>query len=448
MFKFFLCLKYLRRRKIVFLSIAAVGLSTALLVTVASMFTGFISAIQSSASDYLGDVVIEPPVRFWRYDKLVEELNALPGVSACSPGLSTHGLLHLGPGHVRAVKIWGVDPVLRSEVTDFKEILLMQGKTAGAVSFAYDGIDEACFVGIGLVADVDAETDEYDFSEARAALGKKIVLTMGGFGGDGGGTGPRSVLRSLTRQLTVSDIFFTGVHDTDQSIVFLPIGLLSQLLYSREDAVIYPADVMHIKCAEGFRAGDVLADVNEVWSSFASSELNWPGYYISRTDIITSVEKQSKYISELRKQMGMLLVIFGIISFGVVVLIFCIFYMIVVGKQKDIAVIKSLGAGGVNVASLFLFFGFAVGLVGSFLGVGIGYFVTHNVNTIERWIQVLFGLKLWSSSVYIFDKIPNEFSWGWAFCFLVFATLASVVGAAAPAIVAARTLPARILRYE
>ena len=57
----FLCGRYLSRKRIVLLSIAAVMLCCAMLITVASLFTGFINAVESSAGDYLGDIVLSTP---------------------------------------------------------------------------------------------------------------------------------------------------------------------------------------------------------------------------------------------------------------------------------------------------------------------------------------------------------------------------------------------------
>jgi len=49
MLKLFLWLRYLRKKKIVFLSIAAVALSVSLLIVVASLFSGFINAFEQAA---------------------------------------------------------------------------------------------------------------------------------------------------------------------------------------------------------------------------------------------------------------------------------------------------------------------------------------------------------------------------------------------------------------
>ena len=60
--------------------------------------------------------------------------------------------------------------------------------------------------------------------------------------------------------------------------------------------------------------------------------------------------------------------LFGIISIVAVFLIFCIFYMIVVEKTKDIGIIKSVGATAGGVAGIFLGYGLAIGLVGGGAG--------------------------------------------------------------------------------
>ena len=67
---------------------------------------------------------------------------------------------------------------------------------------------------------------------------------------------------------------------------------------------------------------------------------------------------------------------------------------------------------------------------------------------IEECIRKIFGLKLWKSSVYMFSEIPNEVNWSWASAIVLTAILAAIAGTLIPAIVAARTKPVNILRYE
>ena len=122
--------------------------------------------------------------------------------------------------------------------------------------------------------------------------------------------------------------------------------------------------------------------------------------------------------------------------------------MIVETKLKDIAIMKSCGAANVSVASIFIGFGGCVGVIGSALGIIFGYIITKNINVIEQAIRVIFGLKLWKSSVYVFSKIPNQVDWDSVLPIVLWSIAAAIAGALIPAIVAMRTKPVNILRYE
>jgi ABC-type lipoprotein release transport system permease subunit len=48
----------------------------------------------------------------------------------------------------------------------------------------------------------------------------------------------------------------------------------------------------------------------------------------------------------------------------------------------------------------------------------------------------------------MFSKIPNEVNWPWTLRIVLLAIMAAAIGTLIPAIVAARTKPVDILRYE
>ncbi len=119
MLKIFLWLRYLRKKKIVFLSIAAVALSVSLLIVVASLFTGFINAFERAAVEAIGDVVLEPSAKFAKYGQFIECLEQTEAVEGATAMLKAQGLLLLNKGNVRAVEIWGIEPVRRAKVMGF-----------------------------------------------------------------------------------------------------------------------------------------------------------------------------------------------------------------------------------------------------------------------------------------------------------------------------------------
>lgn len=446
MLKLFLWLRYLQKKKIVFLSFAAVALSVALLIVVASLFTGFINAFERSAVEMIGDVVVSPPTRFPKYPQFIEQLERLNSVKKATAVLFGQGLLHLGKGDVRAVEIWGIEPARRAEVMDFKSVLLRQKGLPGQPSFEIQGQPGKIggFVGIGVLAEPNEKTDEYDFEKAEKMTGRQVVLTTGTVIENK--EGQQGQFKRKTVEFTIADIVYSGVYYSDKAFVYLPIEELQKVLYPNEDG--QAAKQIQIKLADGTNVDAALAQIRGIWEDFASRQLGWDAYLIRSTSIETAKQMQSQLVAEFRKQMGVLLLIFGIVSLSAVLLIFCIFYMIVMTRQKDIAIIKSCGAGSGSVASIFIGFGACVGVIGSAIGTAIGYVITKNINVVEQWIRIIFGLKIWKSSIYMFSRIPNEVDWASAKFIVVLAVIAAVVGALIPAIVAAKTRPVEILRYE
>ncbi len=444
MLKLFLWLRYLRKRKIVLLSIAALTLSTALLIVVASLFAGFIAAFEQSAVDAIGDAVLGPPAKFTDYQELISRLEQTAAVKAATPTLTTQGLLHLGRGNVRAVEIWGIEPDKRGAVTAFDESLLI-GK---AVSGGQDNGIARGFVGIGALAEPDEQTDEYDFEAAKKFIGQQVVITTGSAGKNAESDQQKFTRRVIKFEL--ADVVFTGVYHLDKRIVYLPIERLAEALGGEPlgPGPQQVCDQLQIKLRSGVDVDVALAQIRGVWEVFAADVLGWSGYLVHETNIETATQLQSRFVAELRKQMGILLLIFGVISFSVVVLIFCIFYMIVETRRKDIGILKSCGAASGSVWAIFVGFGGCVGAIGAGLGMVLGWAVTQNINVIEEWIRVLFGLKLWKSSVYMFSRIPNEVDWTAALQIAAAAVLAAAAGALIPAIVAALTRPVNVLRYE
>jgi len=446
MLTLFLWLKYLRKRKIVLLSIAAVALSAALLVIVCSLFTGFIDAVENSAVSVIGDIDISPPVKVANYQQFIKQLEKSPQIEAATGVLTANGLLHLSKGDVRAVSIWGVEPAGRARVTDFEDALLVHKNQTNSLSF---NIPEskgeiAGFVGIAVVAEPNERTDQYDMAKVQEFIGQRVVLTTGV--ADDTDADNKTKLKRKVFAFTVSDIVFTGVYHLDKSHIYLPIDRLQQKLFPNLTDPV--ADKIQIKLSADSDTSAAIKEIEGLWRAFAAEELGWNEYLIDLTKISTASQMQKKYVAELRKQLGVLLLIFGIVSLGVVLLISCIFYMIVQTRQKDIAIIKSCGAKNSTVALTFLGYGGCVGLAGAVVGFALGSLITKNINSIEHWLSVVFGLKLWKSSVYMFDKIPDKVNLTAAFWISIAAIAAAALGALIPARVATKTRPMEILRYE
>ncbi|MGD1042720.1 MAG: FtsX-like permease family protein [Sedimentisphaerales bacterium] len=443
MLKIFLWLRYLRKRRVVLLSIAAVALSTALLIVVASLFDGFINAFEQSAVDGMGDVVLSPGKNFAGYAELERRLEEIKQVEVTTAMLSVQGLLHLGRGNVRAVEIWGIEPAKFGKVTAFDRSLLKTKQAGSAGSGDITG-----YVGIGVLAEPNEKTDEYDVNSAERMIGQQFVITTGSTSSGSAieGKDKEQKFRRRTIQFAMADAVFTGIYYFDSRLVYLPIEQLSRTIFPDSQEAV--AGRIQIKLRKGADAEVAITEIRGVWKVFASEKLGWEDYQIESTITETSRQMQSRFVAEIRKQMGVLLLIFGVVSLSAVLLIFCIFYMIVETRRKDIAIMKSCGADSGSIALIFVGFGAFVGVLGTLLGTAAGYIITKNINEVEGWIRVAFGLKLWKASVYMFSRIPSEVYWQAVWWIVLSAILGAAIGAVIPALSAALTRPVKVLRYE
>src|SRR5215204_3487651 len=95
MYKLLLILKYLRRRRIAWVSLAAVMLCTAMVLVVISVMGGWLDMFEAKARGLTGDVVVRRSglTGFPYYERMVQEIEKLPEVAAAVPTIKTFGLV-------------------------------------------------------------------------------------------------------------------------------------------------------------------------------------------------------------------------------------------------------------------------------------------------------------------------------------------------------------------
>ncbi len=166
-------------------------------------------------------------------------------------------------------------------------------------------------------------------------------------------------------------------------------------------------------------------------------------------EIKTWEEKQAKFIAAVEKEKVLVTILFGIISLVAVLLVGCIFYMIVQQKTRDIGIVKSVGATFGGVASIFLLYGAAVGVVGGICGSASGAVFVYYINDVQDLLTRLNpGWQVWSPEVYSFSHIPNEVKTEDVIVIFAAAIIASMTGSLIAAIKAARIWPVEALRFE
>ncbi len=302
------------------------------------------------------------------------------------------------------------------------------------------------------------------------------TITLNLLAMDGSG---RSV-ETTTRRLPVANEFQSGLYDIDKQTMIVNLAVVQDMLnmdqaerlntdepYDPFDTVIDPATgrevprsppAMKIDPARVttvlVRGMDSEADPRilaercaEIYASFAEAH-NGEVPPIGSIRISTWEDQNRTLISAVKKETGLVLFIFSFISLTAVILVLAIFWSMVSEKTKDIGVLRSIGAGRMGVAMIWISYGLAIGLIGSLLGGLLAYTIVLNINPIHDWMGEALGLTIWDPRVYYFVEIPNEVETDKAIIVMLGGVLSSVVGAMIPALRAAFLSPVRALRFE
>ena len=122
--------------------------------------------------------------------------------------------------------------------------------------------------------------------------------------------------------------------------------------------------------------------------------------------------------------------------------------MLVKNKGRDIAILRTMGAGQGSILRIFFMSGAAVGVLGTIAGLLIGTLFCIYIDEIQSAVEFVTGQAVFSSDVYFLNRVPAKVDWaevalitGWAVAMSFLATLP-------PAWRASRLDPVEALRYE
>ena len=205
---------------------------------------------------------------------------------------------------------------------------------------------------------------------------------------------------------------------------------------------------IHVKIKAGYDISQAADDIRGICARVLDAHGRENNFRYQPPTVETWRQKQHTWIDAIENEKLLTVFLFGIISLVAIFLVFCIFYMIVMEKTKDIGIIKSVGATPGGVAQIFLGYGLAIGLVGSGLGWLCSYLIVHNINELHGWLGRIAGVQIWNPEVYLFDKIPNTMSLNDIAVILPIAIVSSVLGALVPAWRASQMHPVESLRWE
>ena len=122
--------------------------------------------------------------------------------------------------------------------------------------------------------------------------------------------------------------------------------------------------------------------------------------------------------------------------------------MVVVEKQGDIAILRTMGLTTGDVMKIFITQGVLIGFIGTALGVLFGVFLSVVVEPFVRWLEIALGTQFMKSDTYPLTYLPTEIVWADIVQISATALIMCCLATIYPAWKASKSQPAEILRYE
>ncbi len=406
--------RYLRARRgerfvsvIAIFSLVGIALGVATLIIVMSVMNGFKADLLSRILGFNGDLgVFGQSSSITDYQDLASRIGRVPGVVSAAPVVQGQVLLSSGPysggGIVRGISQSGLER--------FKEVA--ENIRDGTLD-DFKG-DDAIAIGLTLA------------QRTGLTVGSRLTLISPQGAATAFGTVPR------IRAYRVVAIFQAGVNDYDASYVFLPLHA-AQVYFGMDD----PASVSEIEvnAVDPERIAPVTRRITNALARDDVRVVDWTQSNNSFFGAVT-VEQNVMFL--------ILTLIILVAAFNVVSSLI----MMVKDKTRDIAVLRTIGAGRGAVLRIFLMCGASVGFTGTLIGTVLGIVFCLNIDRLRLWLQSVTGTDLFNPEVYYLEHLPAKLEWGEVIKVILMTLVLSLLATLYPSWRAARTDPVEALRHE
>lgn len=382
------------------ISIVGLALGVGLLITVLSVMNGFdrelkekILALMPQGIIYHNDGINDWPV-------LQRRLKQQQGVVGASPFVELNALVAQDT-KAEPIVLYGINPQEEAQVSDLYRYI-----TQSVMDQLSEGVK-------GLVL------GEPLADKLRLQVGDQVMVIV-----------PDAQNQGATKieYFTVLGILQTKT-ELDQHLAITSLEAAAAL-----NGTSHQVSGMRLKLTDLYEARSL------VWQAVMGLG---EGYY--GTSWMTTHGNLYTAIQMSKNLVGLLMsLIVAIAAFNVVSTL----VMVVVEKQGDIAILRTLGLSTYQIMQIFMVQGTLIGFIGTSLGVLAGLGLSLCVETLVRGIESVFHVQFLKTDVYPLTYLPSQIVWPDVLSVAATAMAMSFIATLYPSYKAARIQPAEALRYE
>jgi lipoprotein-releasing system permease protein len=406
-FEFFIARRYLRAKRkqavisvITVISIAGVAAGVMALVIGIAINNGFRDTLQRSLLGATAHVDVlskdqEEGIANWR--ELDPKFRQLPHVISVAPNLYG-GVYLVGPIQSQGAEIKGIP-------LDNPPDMLKHLKQGSVQRLRDTGAPPGIILGSGL-------------AQKTGMLLDSVVNVFS----------PRAQMTPLNPmhfpapfKFRVVGIFESGFYDLDSTFAFTSLSS-AQVVFNVGDVV----NSIELRLDDIYKAPDVakLAD------TIASPKLN----------ATTWMEQYHPILDALSMERIVTAVTIGLIEIVAALNILITLIMMVMEKNREIAVLMSMGATRRQIRKIFMLQGALIGVVGTAIGLALGFTLSILADH-YRWLRL-------NEDVYSLAYVPFNPRWQDAIWIAAAAIFVSLIATLYPARAATAIAPVEALRYE
>ncbi|MCW5198290.1 lipoprotein-releasing ABC transporter permease subunit [Desulfobulbus sp. F4] len=339
-FERFVSFRYLRAKRkqkfislISLISVLGVAVGVMALIVVLSVYTGFTEGLRDQIIGINAHILVQ---QFGgEIDKpalLKQEVEQISGVAAATPYVYAQALISSGGGQSSGIAIRGIDPTSAGKV-----ISLDTKMTSGTLmDLSAESNPPAIILGKEMAAAL------------RVKAGSKVRLIS-----PNGPLTPMGVMPKV-QTCVVSGIFATGMYEYDSTMGFVSLNTARRLAGMEGEG----AHGLEVRVADIDKADLTSATLRQRLGP-AYSARDW----MQLNQNLFAALKLEKIGIFIALDLIILVASLNIISALV---------MVVMEKNKDIAILKSMGAKTGSIMRIFFYQGAVIGLSGTALGVTLG----------------------------------------------------------------------------
>ena len=350
------------------ISFAAIALAVAALIITMSIMNGFRSELSAKILGFNGHAyVVGGAMTPADRTAMVRRLRAVPGVVQAVPLVESQALVQ-GPMAASGAVVRGLDPA------DLRATPIIAGNVKS-----------------GSIADFG----QGDEGGEKVLVGQKLADTLGLAVGDPisiiSPSGGSTAFGTLPPRKTyiIGGLFSVGMSEYDQTFIYMPLNQ-AQLFFGRDAAV----DFTEIKLDDPDKAPGLKPAL------LAAA---------GRGAIVSDwTEKNRAYFGALQVERNVMRMIFMFIVALAALNIISGLVMLVKNKGRDIAILRTIGAGQGAILRIFFMSGAMIGVAGTVAGLLFGLLFCLNIETIQRVIEWATGVQVFNSDVYFLAHVPAK----------------------------------------